>query len=213
MGLCRPSRRTSTSPVGRRPLDPFNGGLWTLSNPSRELYEAGLALLNRGVWNVTHGFNLSGRPREHFARLPGLERMRHTTMFRQNTWNVAFGDCDQGFLFHMFYLHEPRDGGGPIGADFEPIPEGLNCGTKARDFRTDTVGHCPHTARHYWGPKKPWQLERDNRGRVAHYLAHTDFRHSHSACAQRFASYAAQLPWVNASRIPSKSNGKMQRVR
>ena len=193
---------------------PFNGGLWTLSHPSQELYEDGLALLNRGLWNTTHGFNLTGRPLEHFARLPALrERMRHTTMYRKNTWDVAFGDCDQGFLFHMFYLHHLRTAGGQIGADFEPIPEELNCGTKSRDFIDDRDGHCPHTARHYWGPKKPWQLEKDNRGRVAHYLAHTHFANSNSACAVRFASYAAQLPRVNASRPPSKSNGKLQRVR
>ena len=194
----------------------FNGGLWTLGHPSRELYEDGLALLRRGSWNTTHGFNYAGTPLEHFARRPALRpRMRHTTMYRRNTWDIAFGDCDQGFLFHMFYLHEPRGGGDPIGADFEPVPDELDCRPMKRDELTDTTGRCPHTARHYWGPKKPWQLERDNRGRVAHYLAHTDFAHvNRSTCASKFANYALSLPRIDpGAPPPKKNNGKMQRVR
>ena len=194
---------------------PFNGGLWTLGRPSRELYEDGLALLRLGKWNTTHGFAYAGWPREHFDRLPGLrERMRHTTMYRKNTWDVAFGDCDQGFLFHMFYLHTPRQGGLPIGADFESVPEDLDC---SRPMGHDLLkeGRCPHTARHYWGPKKPWQLEADNKGRVAHYLAHTNYsaRIATSYCAAKFASYFDRLPIVNASKPPKRSNGKLQRVR
>lgn len=193
---------------------PFNGGLWTLGRPSRELYESGLALLRRGRWNTSHGFNYAGTPREHFLRLPTLRaRMRHTTMYRKNTWDIAFGDCDQGFLYHMFYLHPSSGGGPPIGADFESVPEGLDCKPLGRDALADTDGRCPHTARHYWGPKKPWRLEKDNRGRVAHYLAHTNFTKRSSACARLFASYAQSLPWVNASRPPKKNNGKMQRIR
>lgn len=195
---------------------PFNGGLWTLGRPSRELYEDGLALLRFGRWNTTHGFAHAGTPLDHFARLPGLrERMRHTTMYRKNTWDVAFGDCDQGFLFHMFYLHTPRRGGLPIGADFEEVSDELKCRPMKRDELVDPDGRCPHTARHYWGPKKPWQLEGDNRGRVAHYLAHTNFSAltATSACAAQFATYALTLPKVNATRPPSKSNGKLQRVR
>ena len=195
------------------------GGLWTLGRPSRALYEEGLALLRRGLWNTTHGFNLAGQPRQHFARRPALRaRMRHTTMYRQDTWNIAFGDCDQGFLFHMFYLHEPSGGTGPIGVDFDEPPDGLKCGPMRPDELADTTGRCPHTARHYWGPKKPWQLERDNRGRVAHYLAHTNFSGAaaagESACAARFAAWARTLPVVSpTARPPKKNNGKLQRVR
>ena len=195
---------------------PFNGGLWTLGRPSRELYDDGLALLRLGKWNKTHGFAYSGTPRDHYNRLPGLrQRIKHTTMFRKNTWDVAFGDCDQGFLFHMFYLHTPRRGGPPIGADFEPAPDDLDCKPLGRDMLNDAEGRCPHTARHYWGPKKPWQLEGDNRGRVAHYLAHTNFSASveSSACAAQFERYMEKLPKVNASKPPKKSNGKLQRVR
>ena len=195
---------------------PFNGGLWTLGRPSRELYEDGLALLRLGRWNRSHGFNHAGTPHEHYMRLPALrKRMRHTTMYKKNTWDIPFGDCDQGFLFHMFYLHVPRGGESPIGADFEPVPDELDCSPLGRDLLTDADGRCPHTARHYWGPKKPWQLERDNRGRVAHYLAHTNLSGvaGSSKCAAQFAQYARSLPAVDASRPPGKFNGKMQRVR
>ena len=74
---------------------------------------------------------------------------------------------------------------------------------------------CPHTARHYWGPRKPWQLETDNKGRVAHYLANTNFsgRVGSSVCASRFASWMSRLPMVDPSKPPTKFNGKMQRVR
>jgi hypothetical protein len=197
---------------------PFNGGLWTLGNPSLSLYEEGLALLNLGLWNTSHGFGHFGTPLQHFQRLPTVRnRMRHTTMYRKNTWDIAFGDCDQGFLFHMFYLHDPHTGGGPIGRDFAPVPSQLEsvCRRMRPDAADTTSWECPHTARHYWGPKKPWQLEKDNRGRVAHYLAHTNFSDvEDSMCAARFAEYAKILPKVEPSaKPPSKNNGKLQRVR
>ena len=189
---------------------PFNGGLWTLGNPSRALYEDGLAQLHDGVWNVTHGFNRAGTPLQWLGRVPSLfRRMQHTHMYRKNIWDFAFGDCDQGFLFHMFYLSAPKDGGSRPGTDFESLE--LKCRPGPA---TDVDPRCPHTARHYWGPKKPWQLEFDNAGRVAHYLAHTNFSGGHrSMCAARFAGWLGRLPAVNASRPPRKNNGKMQRVR
>lgn len=194
---------------------PFNGGLWTLGNPSRALYEEGLSQLRDGVWNATHGFNLLGTPVEHFEKFPALQnRMRKTHMVHQNTWDFAFGDCDQGFLFHMFFLNAPRDGLSRPGADFEPTE--LKCRPRDPTTGTDVDVRCPHTARHYWGPQKPWQLESTNAGRVAHYLAHTDFSGRTSMCAQRFAGWAAsgRLPKVNGSRLPPKrNNGKLQRVR
>ena len=64
------------------------------------------------------------------------------------------------------------------------------------------------------GQRKPWELERDNAGRVAHYLANTNFSgRPLSLCASRFAGWARRLPAVDPTRPPSKFNGKMQRVR
>jgi len=191
---------------------PFNGGLWTLGNPSRALYEDGIEQLHNGVWNASHGFNHVGTPVQLFGRMPALQkRMTKTHMLHQNTWDFAFGDCDQGFLFHMFFLSEPRTGLSRAGGDFEPTE--LKCKPNDRSTGTDVDVRCPHTARHYWGPKKPWQLEFDNAGRVAHYLANTNFSGRNSLCAARFASWVPRLPKVDPSRPPSKFNGKMQRVR
>ena len=140
--------------------------------------------------------------------------MQHTHMYRKNTWDFAFGDCDQGFLFHMFYLHEPSGGTArPIGADFEATPDALDCRPMKPDELADATGRCPHTARHYWGPRKPWQLESDNAGRVAHYLAHTDYSGKTGVCAERFASWAKRLPKVDLQFYPKRFNGKVQRIR
>ena len=161
-----------------------------------------------------HGIKLAAGIK--LSRLPAIrKRMRHTTMYRRNTWDIAFGDCDQGFLFHMFYLHPPRTGGGPIGRDFAPVPLHLDCRNWSPGSTPHVGWECPHTARHYWGPKKPWELEKDNRGRVAHYLAHTNYSNTDgSMCAARFADYARILPRVEPSaKPPSKNNGKLQRVR
>lgn len=197
---------------------PFNGGLWTLGNPSKALYDDGLVQLHDGVWNTTHGFAHAGTPVQWAERIPSLlNRMRHTHMYRKNTWNFAFGDCDQGFLFYMFYLNSPK---GSIrvrpGTDFTPPEGGVECLPGDRSTGTDVDVRCPHTARHYWGPKKPWQLEMDNRGRVAHYLANTNYSgRSESMCAARFATWASsgRLPKIDPLKPPGKFNGKLQRIR
>ena len=86
----------------------------------------------------------------------------------------------------------------------------------------DSHPSCPHTARHYWGPRKPWQLEKDNAGRVAVYLEQTSFeglpRASASMCAQRFASWGPRLAGaraflVNRTAKLKRNNGKLQRLR
>ena len=93
---------------------PFNGGLWTLAHPSRELYELGLALLECTSWNATHGFNLMGRPRKLANAHPRVRQMlvpstqlqvkdtrRKTRAYGENTWCV--------------WLHRPRPSGAPLG--------------------------------------------------------------------------------------------------
>ena len=199
---------------------PFNGGLWTLGNPSKQLYEDGIVQLANGVWNETHGFNHLGTPVEHYAKRPWLQtRMTKTHMLHQNTWDFAFGDCDQGFLFHMFFLAAPLPGSGEktrAGVDFEPYeikPSECEKLYRNRTASADRDPRCPHTARHYWGPRKPWQLESDNAGRVAHYLAHTDYSGKTGVCAERFASWAKRLPKVDLQFYPKRFNGKVQRIR
>ena len=233
---------------------PFNGGLWTVGWPSRAMYRDGLAQLRRGLWNATHGFNLVGTPRQIYARSPALrERMERTRMFKHDTWGYAFGDCDQGFLFYMFYLRGRRgaasalEGGalqggvngaggvaGPaadasavVGGDFAAVPPNCTASRLRPTAAPDADPRCPHTARHYWGPRKPWQLEKDNAGRVAVFLEQTSFDHlphaNASLCAARFAGWAPRLAEAktflndrvarNKSRTPKRNHGKLQRLR
>ena len=181
---------------------PLNGGLWTLGRPSRALYERGLAELERTTWNATHGFGLVGTPTELCARDPGLRKhMAKTRMLKHNTWDQPYGDCDQGFLFYMFFVVN----GGVYG---ELLPE-----PPKACARSPNGEGCAHTARHYWGHSKPWMLDGTNHARVAYYLAHTDFRArvNQSHCAARFAGYAAKLP-PNTRVSAPKWGGKLQRV-
>ena len=96
----------------RDSISPMNGGLWTLARPTTAMYERGLAVLERPSWNSTHGFDLIGTPRQIFQRAGRAlrRRMARTKMCRRNTWAVEFGDCDQGFLFYVFFLLEDIGG-------------------------------------------------------------------------------------------------------
>lgn len=225
-GRWRDTWATAVPPGGRTRVlavhdytSPFNGGLWTVGSPSRALYEAGLRVLERAVFNRTHGFNHVGTPRQIYKRYPSLRRRMHRTrMLKHNDWKFAFGDCDQGFLFYMFYLRRLADGSF-VGASHEDVP--AECSTWTKGSRIDDDPRCPHAARHYWGPRKPWQAEKDNLGRVAWYLRQTSFEGlplaNRSMCARRFASWDDRLRphrllIANRSK-PTKWGGKLQRLR
>lgn len=119
----------------------------------------------------------------------------------------------------MFYLR-PLGGGGFVGGSHEDVP--AECSTWKKGSKIDSDPRCPHAARHYWGPRKPWQAEKDNLGRVAWYLRQTSFegltRANESMCAHRFASWADRLRphWMlvaNRSQPPTRWGGKLQRLR
>lgn len=174
--------------IDRDSVSPVNSGLWTLAWPSTRLYQQGLDVLERVTFNATHGFALPGHPetlgtpRELAARSRTLkERLKGTTSLRKNKWNVPFGGCDQGFLFWMIFIG-PAKG---VGAEYvKPLGRCLNSVSKPG---------CGHYARHYTGARKPWQLEKDNAGRVARYLKHTSWRANvnRSWCAARFGAWAS----------------------
>lgn len=138
------------------PESPFNGGLWTLAWPSRELYERGLGLMHRVRWNESDGFDHAGQPRDLNRNHPELHwRMSETRMLRSNTWDFSMGDCDQAFLFHALHLDSA------VGADFEPVQS--DAGADAGPMQRVGIGaqgrQMPgfvHTARHYYSHPKPW---------------------------------------------------------
>jgi len=170
--------------VDKDGTSPINSGLWTLAWPQRAIYDRGLAVLERANWNVTHGFDLVGRPKKIYVKASGTLRARmfNTKMLQVNSWGVPFADCDQGFLVYMFVLHEHD-----VGAEYERIPP--SC------LRNADVLGCPHSCRHHQGPRKPWQLEKDNRGRVHSFLASFSFSQhvNTSRCAARFQKFKTNL--------------------
>lgn len=50
---------------------------------------------------------------------------------------------------------------------------------------------CPHLARHFAGVSKPWELERDNAGRVQRFVTSVHYAHliNESLCAARFDGF------------------------
>lgn len=66
---------------------PFNGGSF-LVRPSKAFYDAGIQVLETRRWNATHGFNLTGRPRE--LLLPrDVVRFRISRAVAKNTWDFG----------------------------------------------------------------------------------------------------------------------------
>ena len=197
-----PSDRVSRVLGTKDFVSPLNGGLWMLSWPSRKMYEDGLFQLEVAQYNTTHGFSLVGTPQDLYARYPLVRPMMNKSrMYTHNTWDIPFGDCDQGFLFYMFYL---RNYG--TGISHEPVPK------ICRKYLNRNNASCAHTATHYWGHRKPWIFDIDNKAGVLHYLKHTDYRPlvNYSHCARRFSRWAARLSTTRKS--PPKFVGKLQRV-
>ena len=85
----------------RDPHIPINTGTMLL-RPSERVHAIGMRTLQAMRFNFTHGFNLSGRPRDvlpfkQMARAD-VKRLRDSRMSRMNTWDVVCGDADQGLF-------------------------------------------------------------------------------------------------------------------
>jgi hypothetical protein len=213
---------------------PLNGGLWTLSWPSRPMYERGLALMQNTTWSSKTGFNGVGSPRTVYARLPHVRRrMRRTQMLKHDTWHFFNGDCDQGFLFYLFYLIPSIMGrqlpssrlqeGAVLSLASSLVPQrsyttedfiGADHESYHGDYNASSAP-AAHSARHYWGQPKPWMLAKhNNEARVAYFLNHTDYSGG-SVCAAEFSRLAQQLRslGVSAPRKAPKWSGKLQQLR
>ena len=91
----------------RDPHIPINTGTMLL-RPSERVHAIGMRTLQAMRFNFTHGFNLSGRPRDvlpfkQMARAD-VKRLRDSRMSRMNTWDVVCGDADQGLFVHVFLV-------------------------------------------------------------------------------------------------------------
>ena len=185
-----PSRlaRAFATPDG---WSPFNGGLWTLAWPSRQLYEAGVAVLASASFinssGASAGFRQMGPPRRVANRSVHAHAMLvGTKALARNTWGFYGGDSDQAFLFFLLFVATdigrpfaggPRKSTHPI-IDRYVSPDPHLCpvhrpadGTsqEAVHRAAAAAGHCPHLARHFIGGSpggvnsKPWELQFDAR--------------------------------------------------
>ena len=103
-------RLVARSKVEPRPLrmlcygdvtSPFIAAVFWIFPPLGEhLYRDGLHVL-RAPWNYSHGWNLSGTPKELFASAPGLN-------IAQSGWDdIDSGDLEQGWMLYMlFHRHQ-----------------------------------------------------------------------------------------------------------
>ena len=71
---------------------PFNGGNFLLK-PNRTLYEFGTRTLETLRFNLSHGFNLSGRPRDLMTKGDRV-RFRIARAVAHNTWDFAGGNTE-----------------------------------------------------------------------------------------------------------------------
>ena len=94
---------------------PLNTALfWLVLPPTLELYNDGLSVL-RAPWNHSHGFNVSGTPRQLALHLTtrhegGEEAMRQEAPrievareFGESWTRIDYGDLDQGFFLYMLH--------------------------------------------------------------------------------------------------------------
>ena len=123
-------------------MAPINGGLW-LAKPSRAAYETATAMLQRNVWNVTHGFDLIGEPRSLWPSINAScnepQRVNSTIFLGANNWHCVGCGTDQGALFYIFHV--------------------LRNGT----YRQTDGTRSDMQVAHWWSHPKPWEV-RDSHG-------------------------------------------------
>jgi hypothetical protein len=120
---------------------PVNCGV-LLVKPNRSTFALGLDVLRRGAYNVTHGFDLAGRPRTllQFAARRGRRLpFGNTQMVHDDTWDFVGGNAGQG-LFSFVYLLTLR-----------------NALHHSRHHRRCS----DYRFHHFWGGSKPWRLKRE----------------------------------------------------
>ena len=78
-------------------------GAVLLLKPNWTTYALGLSVLERGEWNTTHGFELSGRPQELLRSADRTPRRTYyqTRMVSGDTWDFVAGNSDQGLFAYV----------------------------------------------------------------------------------------------------------------
>ena len=148
---------------------PINTGVMLLK-PNASTYALGLSVLRTRRWNVSHGFNYSGSPKEVIPLAHLSQRARDTIngtgLMRHNDWAVTGGDADQG-LFAYVYL------GLLSGLGFRPV------GTRNANGSRPTM-----FVRHFWAGQKPWLTHVACRQYFGFLLPSSAFRHTQTRCME-----------------------------
>lgn len=111
-------------------MSPINGGV-ILLKPSEQLYAIGMDIIRTLRWNVTHGFNMTGRPRDLLSA-EDVARFSSTYMVESNTYNIVNGDADQGLFVLVYAMLD-------------------------RSYRTTSNNQ--YYVHHNWAASKPWAFK------------------------------------------------------
>ena len=179
-------------------VTPINTGV-LMVKPTASTYELGLSVLRTRRWNVQHGFNFSGAPRDviRLDQLPKrtMDAINGTLLLQANHWAVTGGDTDQG-LFAYVFLGLLR------GAGFRPSGHRLEDGSRPAAF-----------VNHFWGGSKPWLKHGECRKYFDFMRNGSDFRHRSSPC---MGELQARLTFLAQRRAkmpkPCYTNGGPTRV-
>ena len=134
---------------------PFNGGNFLLK-PSRRLYDIGVEVLETGRFNLSHGFNFSGRPRALIHPLNAV-RFRIARSIRKDTWDFAGGNTDQGLFTYIYLMREPGTSNPASKRGIYDVS--MHCPFVHKGCTVAAELACPMPVTHFWGTAKPWLLE------------------------------------------------------
>jgi hypothetical protein len=107
-----------------------NDGVMLLK-PREALYQEVLSILRAGRFNMSHGHELAGRPKETIEITKAVNSVKRAMGYWKNTWNTVCAAGSQGLFAHL-YLVRHR-------ALCEPIDWWIR-------------------VRHFWGGEKPWKV-------------------------------------------------------
>jgi hypothetical protein len=89
---------------------------YLILKPSAKLFAEGVAVLRRaaaGRFNVSHGWDLVGRPRHAVPRADpsrSIIKYKQMEMYTRDDWSFACGATDQGFYFYMLRVKHALGG-------------------------------------------------------------------------------------------------------
>ena len=165
---------------------PFNGCTFLLK-PNRRLFQVGVQVLETLRFNLTHGFNLSGRPHDLLLARDRV-RFRLARAVQRNTWDFVGGNTDQGLFTYIYLMRERGTDRGTGRFDLS-----MHCPFLHEQCNVHAHLSCPLPVSRFWR-FKPWLVQPQNRcpeyfdfGHLNASLDEVDDGHAvlHTTCAAR----------------------------